>query len=297
MKTETIMKNLIIMALATCMASAQAQTHQENIVKELTFESINANNTVIVENVFGNITVEGYNGNTIIVEVGKVINAETQARLEQGIKDIQLGVIDRGDTLILFTEGACHSFGKDKTKNERTGGWGYQWDCKTDCNMEFEYLMNFKIKIPSKSNMVATTVNNGDIVASKVGGAVFAQNVNGSVRLEDLTQSSYAHTINGDVTVSYTKHPQTACRFYTLNGNINANFPKGLAANVNFKSYNGEFYTNVNDLNNLPVKVEKQATGKGTKFSVSGNRFKAGGGGTLLDFETFNGNVYLKEAQ
>jgi hypothetical protein len=292
------MKNLITVALAICFVTVQAQSHHEKIVKELTFESVNANNTIIVENIFGNITVEGYNGNTIIVEVEKVITAETQAPLEKGIKEIQLGSIDHGDTLILFTQGACHSFGKGNDKNgkTRTGGWGYHWDCKADCDPEFEYVMNFKIKVPSKANIVVTTVNNGDIIASKVIGSVVAQNVNGSIRLEDLTQAAYAHTINGDVTVNYAKHPQTECRFYTLNGNINANFPKGLAANVNFKSFNGEFFTNVSDLDNLPIKVEKEATSKGTKFSVNGNRFKAGGGGTLLDFETFNGNVYLKEA-
>ena len=32
------------------------------------------------------------------------------------------------------------------------------------------------------------------------------------------------------------------------------------------------------------------------KYKVNGNRFKIGSGGaTFLDFETFNGNVYLKE--
>jgi hypothetical protein len=41
--------------------------------------------------------------------------------------------------------------------------------------------------------------------------------------------------------------------------------------------------------------VEKKETEKGTKFKVNGNRFKVGNGGVLLDFETFNGNVYLKE--
>jgi hypothetical protein len=291
------MKKIIAIGLTICCAAAQAQTHQEKIVKELSYETATANNTLIVENIFGDITIEGYAGSAVIVEVQKVVKGETQARLEKGIKDIQLGTVNRGDTLILYTEGLCHSFGKGKHKNEKTGGWGYQWDCKTDCNLEFEYVMNYTIKVPSKTNVVVTTVNNGDIAASKILGAVVAQNVNGSIRLSDLVQSAYAHTINGDVTINYTKHPQTDCRFYTLNGNINANFPKGLAANVNFKSFNGDFYTNVSDLDNLPVTVRKEATSKGTKYSVSGNHFKAGGGGTLLDFETFNGNVYLKEVQ
>ncbi len=31
------------------------------------------------------------------------------------------------------------------------------------------------------------------------------------------------------------------------------------------------------------------------KYKVKGNQYQIGSGGMLLDFETFNGNVYLKE--
>jgi hypothetical protein len=40
---------------------------------------------------------------------------------------------------------------------------------------------------------------------------------------------------------------------------------------------------------------EKEERENGTKYKVNGNRFKIGNGGVPLEFETFNGDVYLKE--
>jgi hypothetical protein len=46
----------------------------------------------------------------------------------------------------------------------------------------------------------------------------------------------------------------------------------------------------------LPAKVERSEKGEGIRYKVHGNRYQVGnGGGAFLDFETFNGNVYLKE--
>ncbi|HEY5919327.1 MAG TPA: hypothetical protein VIU13_18035, partial [Chryseolinea sp.] len=105
-----------------------------------------------------------------------------------------------------------------------------------------------------------------------------------------------ASTINGDVDVEYVTNPTKDCRFYSLNGDINAWFQRGLAANMSFESFNGSFYTNIEKLENMPAQVEKKDSEKGIKYKINGNRYKIGSGGnTFLDFETFNGDVYLKE--
>ena len=106
-------------------------------------------------------------------------------------------------------------------------------------------------------------------------------------------QSAVASTINGNVDVEYAQNPKTDCRFYTLNGDINANFQKGLAAKLSFESFNGSFYSNVDQIVALPSMIEKGD--KGMKYKIKGNNYQVGKGGALLNFETFNGNVYLKE--
>ena len=66
---------------------------------------------------------------------------------------------------------------------------------------------------------------------------------------------------------------------------------------MEFESFNGSFFTNINNLEQMPVVVEKKKSEQGIKYKVNGNRYKVGNGGANLDFETFNGNVYLKEKE
>jgi hypothetical protein len=64
---------------------------------------------------------------------------------------------------------------------------------------------------------------------------------------------------------------------------------------LGFQSFNGSLYTNIDRLETLPAQVEKEKKDGQIRYKINDNRFKVGAGGPLLDFETFNGNVYLKE--
>jgi DUF4097 and DUF4098 domain-containing protein YvlB len=272
------------------------QSFSEKITKEFTFEKKGASNTLIVANINGDILVTGYNGDKILVEVTKVINAKTDARLEKG-KKVQLGVVDRADSVILYVDGLCQGFGKrSEHKRFQAEGWGYNWDNKcSNCNEEFDYKMDFTIKVPFSIHVDVSTVNNGNIVVENTKGIVNANNVNGSIRLQQLEREAKASTINGDVDIEYASNPKSDCRFYSLNGDINAWFQKGLTARLSFESFNGSFYTNIDKIQQLPAKLEQNSSGNGMKYKVNGNMYQVGSGGMLLDFETFNGNVYLKE--
>jgi hypothetical protein len=283
--------------------TAQAQQFSEKINKEFTFEKKSPDNAVMVANINGSVKVSGYDGDKIILEVTRTLYAKTDARLEKAKQEINLGVLDRADTLIFFVQEGCNSFGrKIKGKNNNgwfRNGWGYNWECSNNrnCREEYDYRMEFTLKVPATVHLAVSTINNGDIVVENVKGTVDADNVNGSIRLTNLVREADASTINGDVDIEYTTNPSKDCRFYSLNGDINANFKKGLVASLSFESFNGNFYTNIENLELLPVKmVTSQKGGEGIKYKVQGNRYQVGGsGGAFLDFETFNGNVYLKE--
>jgi len=281
-----------------------AQTHTEKISREFVLEKKSTDNALIVANINGDIKVASYEGDKIVVEVTKTIRAKTDARLEKGKSEIQLGVIDRVDTLVLFVEGPCISFGRANRKNRgddrwsRNGHFSYDWnDCNNNrsCREDYDYTMDFVIKVPASMNISVSTVNDGDILVENVKGSVVANNINGSIKLTNLVREADASTINGDLDITYTKNPDKDCRFYSLNGDINALFQKGLTANLSFESFNGDFYTDIQPIEGLPVKVEKTKEGDGIKYKVNGNRYKIRTGGALLDFETFNGDVFLKE--
>jgi DUF4097 and DUF4098 domain-containing protein YvlB len=293
------MKAIIFILTILIQYPVVAQSFTEKITRELSFEKKGVDNALMIANINGNIKVTGYDGDKVLVEVTRTIKAKTPERLEKGKSQIKLGVIDRADTIILYTDGICSRFGKNSKKNgdwSQRSGWGYQWnDHDGDCNELCDYSFDYVIKVPMSVNVLVSTVNQGDVDVTNLRGSIVASNVNGSIKLVDISRESSASTINGDVDITYTKNPEKACRFYTLNGDINAWFQKGLSANMSFESFNGELFTNVPRLESLPVAIEKEETEKGTKFKVNGNRFKVGDGGVLLDFETFNGDVYVKE--
>jgi DUF4097 and DUF4098 domain-containing protein YvlB len=297
MKTNFLTLLSCLLGISIC----SAQTFSEKITKELSFEKKGDNNTLMIFNINGDVKVEGYDGDKILIEVDKQINGKTQARTDKGKQEIQLGIMDRADTLLVYVQGVCNEFGKMNKKNgnwqSKWNNWGYNWNgCRgRDCDKEYDYEMNFTIKVPKSVNLFASTVNDGEININNVKGFLLADNVNGSIRLKNISGATNASTINGDVDLDYTSNPPGDSRYYSLNGDINANFKKGLSANLAFESFNGEFYTNVDRLESLPVTVEKKAKGDGIKYKVGGSRYKIGNGGVFLDFETFNGNVYLKE--
>jgi DUF4097 and DUF4098 domain-containing protein YvlB len=299
------MKRIFLPLFGTLLTvTLMAQTHTEKISKEFSLEKKSPDNALIVANINGDVKVTSYEGDKIVVEVTKTIRAKTDARLEKGKSEIKLGVLDRVDTLVLFVEGPCISFGRADRKNygngrwNRTGRYSYDWnDCNNsrNCREEYDYTLDFVIKVPASLNVAISTVNDGDLVVENVKGAVVANNINGSIKLTNLARETDASTINGDLDVTYTKNPDKPCRFYSLNGDINALFQKGLAANLSFESFNGDFYTDIQPIEGLPVKIEQTKEGDGIKYKVNGNRYKIRTGGALLDFETFNGDVFLKE--
>ena len=306
MKTRLLIGGLLATSL-----TLSAQIFTEKIARELAFEK-KGNNALMIFNVNGSVKVESYTGDKILVEVEKTISAKTEARLAEGKEEIQLGVMDRADTVMLYVKGICSEFGKQEPKSKRGkrqskwNGWGYMWSDwgrgrttsnDRDCEKRYDYNMSFVIKVPSGISVLASTINGGDIEISGISKYVLADNVNGSIRLTNISGPTNASTINGSVDLDYSCNPSGDSRYYSLNGDINANFRKGLGAQLTFKSFNGDFYSSVDDITPMAVMVEKYDKGDGIHYKVNGNRYRVRQGGPLLDFETFNGDVYLKEKE
>ena len=218
--------DLLILLLATIAQVGFAQqTYTDKTAKEFSFKKQDLNNTVVVANINGNVKVMGYGGDVVILEIERTINARTVVQLEKGKHEIQLGVMDRADSLIFYLTGPCNKFGRSAKNNNR---WDYEWhNCQETCREEFEYTTNFTLKVPSATQVTICTVNNGDLIVDNVRGKVRANNINGSIKLTNLTQAAVASTINGNLDIEYAHNPEEDCRFYSLNGDINANFQKG----------------------------------------------------------------------
>lgn len=296
-------KTLVLLGCMILAAQAGAQSSSEKISRELSFEK-KGSNAVMIFNINGSVKVEGYAGDKVMLEVEKKITAKTDARLALGKEEIQLGVMDRADTLIFYVKGSCSSFGKQTDRRNYGGkynGWGYDWnrgDRSRDCEDKYDYAMNFTVKVPAGVSVMAYTINGGDVEVSMVSGKVDAENINGSILLTGISNATRASTINGNVNLDFSGNPPGDSRFYTLNGDITANFRKGLGAQLAFKSFNGDLYSSLDEITPMSVQLEKtDRGGMGTHYRVNGNRYQVRQGGPLLDFETFNGDVIIKEKE
>lgn len=283
------MKKLIIpilsgVVLSCTNAPAQEPKFTETIKKEFV---VSPNSVLAVYNIDGFIKVEGYDGNKVLIEVDKTISGKTNEIVEKGKQEFKLEFEQKADSVIAYiTEPMDSRPNRNKWNNDHR-------------KIQYQYNLNFTIKVPKSMNLSVSTINNGDITIADVSGFMKVNNINGKITVKNAQKANDIHTINGDVNINYTVLPPDSAKYYTLNGNLTVVFPNNLSADCSFKSFNGDFYTDFEDIEKLPARVTKtiNETDKGTTHKLNkGSRIRIGSGGKNLNFETFNGNIYIKKS-
>ena len=283
MKTMKQLFTIVICGLCTMAVNAAA--HKETIRKEMVLpESENA--VLLLENVFGNIEVEGYSGKTVVFEIQSQISADTDAELKEAMEKVFLTFETCGDTVAVFTDGLCGCSRKNRPRN---------FD-RNECDIKFKY--DFKIKVPQRANINVSTINEGEVVVHSISGEVVANNINGGITVSEISGRANIHTINGKVDVKYAKNPGQDSKYYSLNGSVNVYYSPELSADVSFKSFTGDLYSNFTVAENLPPAITKSAD-KSRQPAIYRIEKKTvvriGKGGVKLDFETFNGDVFIRK--
>ncbi len=282
------MKKLLIpvlTGLGLCFAqiSAHAQEYKEHISKQFTM----ANGTLAVYNVFGSINVEGYAGDKIIMEIDETISGDSQQIVDEGKKEFKLMFDQKADSVIAYIAAPYDS---------RPHRWQREYEYRP--RIEYTYKLDYTIKVPFNMALCVSTVNDGHMYVKNVYGALKVTNVNGGIEIVNAKGATYAHTVNGPVTVNYLSVPPDASSYQTINGKMNITFPANLAADLEFKSMNGQFYTDFPDVEMLPAQVIKTAAkgNSGTVYKLNKNQqVRVGAGGKVFKFETLNGDIYIKK--
>lgn len=248
-------------------------------------------NTLIVDNINGSVKVKGTNGNTIELTAEKLITGFTKKDVAQGSKETVMKAFAKNDTTVFHVQNPYIRYRRNRNNSR---GYGYQWD---DWGQEkdYEFKFNITVSVPANTNLIIRTINQGNIRINNTKGDLVATNVNGSVYLENIQGKTKARTINGQLKASYTKVPDKNSSYYSLNGNIRVKYPKNLSAELRFKSFNGDFYTDY-DVEYLPTKVTAKKTSRGKRKIYKVNEFtsvKVNKGGNIFTFETLNGNIYI----
>jgi len=286
MKTKLLIPFLAGFGLCLVQSNAQAQEFKSHVTKQFTLQKAAGQSVLAVYNLFGSVSVEGYSGSGVQIDVDETITANNEPDLETGKKEVELGFEQTADTLMAYIA---------EPYNTRPNRLGNNHHDSRQVN--YRVQLAYTVKVPFNINLHISTVNNGDIDIKDVYGALKVNNVNGAISIINAKGTTNARTINGNLTVTYLAVPPDASSYYTLNGRLNVSYPSGLSANLQFKSLNGQFFTDFPNPEILPVNVVKTQDKKdgSTLYKLNKDpQVKIGIGGKLFKFETLNGNIYIK---
>jgi hypothetical protein len=275
----------LLLWLPSCSLQAQNRQDTEQIKRELTLTGAAQNSTFALYNISGSVTVQGYDGQTIVVEATKTIRADNAQNLAQGKKEAQLGFIQRHDSVVVYLQGPQDS-------RPRRNSWHNGHD------LDYSYEFDFVVKVPAAMHVIVSTVNGGKVLVQDVSGPLQARNVNGSVSITNAREATEARTVNGDVSVTYAAAPTQPASYHTINGNISVSYPPSVSADLYFKTMHGEMYTDFPQTEMLPARVtqNRKADGDGTKYKLNKDTaVRLGHGGPDYRFETINGDVTIKQ--
>ena len=282
----------IILFITLYVEAVGLEKHTETIRKTLKFSGQSDRNLLILKNVQGFVKVEGYSGAEVQIEAEKTIHANNQNKLEQGLNEFKLMFEEAGDRIFVYLDAPFIQVKKYEDNVE--------YNIHHD-NEDYQFKVNFTVKVPYRTSLKVATINEGDIEVREVrGNTMHVSNINGHLALENIEGMTKASTINGNITATYRENPSGASHYKTINGNITATFPDNLSADISMKTMNGEYYTNFPEVKHIASKMEKNEdkSGNRTVYKVDKSTgIRIGNGDVALDFQTLNGDIYIKESE
>ncbi|MBN2266326.1 MAG: hypothetical protein JW775_10985 [Candidatus Aminicenantes bacterium] len=260
---------------------------REDIGKTLGFADPSKPGELVVDNLFGPITVVGYSGRDVVLEARKIVYARDEARAKRANEEVRLDISEEGRTIEIYVDGPF----REREDERREKGI----HMRREPGYRVHYA--FTLKVPARTDLVLSTVLDGDIEVRGVEGRFDVRNVVGEVRLVDAAGSGEARAVSGGVTVTFRRQPDGACSFKTVSGDVEVDFPGEPAADFRIKTMHGEVYTDF-DVMSLPkaapVREERRETsGRFIYRSDSSFGVRVGKGGPEIKLETLTGDILI----
>ncbi|HLX06829.1 MAG TPA: hypothetical protein VKY89_03085 [Thermoanaerobaculia bacterium] len=242
--------------------------------------------TIEVDNFSGAVRVRGVRaGGAVTLAIHETWGAGSEERLAAGRREVRLEVSETPGKLRLYVDGPFRSH---DDRGSRFRGWESQG---------YEAKFDFDLEVPADVEVVAGTVNDGEVRLSGIDGRFAARNVNGPVTLERMGGAGQARSVNGPVVASFARNPAAACTFETVNGRIEVTFQPRLAADLRFKTLNGEVYTDFDYTERQlpPATMPAESSRPHYHYRARGDfGARVAGGGAELAFRTVNGDILIR---
>jgi hypothetical protein len=256
---------------------------KEKIERTLRFQDLSQSKEVWVDNIFGSITVEGFDGQAVELVVYKTIKARNKEKIQKAREEVKLDIKEESNTIDLYVDGPF----RDRDEGGRHRG---RWD------PGYRVHYDFAIKVPRQTNLSLKTATDGKIRVENVEGEFDIRHANGEIDLIEVAGSGSAHTANGDVRVTFSKNPASDCSFKTVNGDVKASFPENLSADFRLKTFHGDGYSDF-PITYLPSRPAQKSREDG-KFVYKSDRsvgVRIDKGGPEILMDTLNGDLLIQK--
>ncbi|MBN1996947.1 hypothetical protein JW935_05300, partial [candidate division KSB1 bacterium] len=233
---------LIIFSLFILKSGLAEETKTENFSQII---QLTASRELVVDNFFGSISVTGYDGNDVQLDVTKVIKARNKQKIDYAQEKVKLDISTDNDKISIYVDGP---FRKDCENKFSWRGYNHEG---------YQVNYDFELKVPRNVSLIARTVNEGEINISHLVGNFDIKNINGGIKMQHIEGSGSVYALNGDMSLAFDKNPIEDCYIGSLNGEIRVVFKPQLAAEFKLKTFNGEIYTDFN-FEHMPHKQKVQ---------------------------------------
>jgi hypothetical protein len=255
----------------------------EEMTKTLRFVDPAKPGELVVDNLCGPITVEAHSGREVVLEAKRIVYARDEARARKAEQEVRLDLTENGNTVAAYVDGPFREDREPGARPRRDPGYLVYY--------------GFRLKVPARTNLVLSTVLDGDIEVRGVEGTFDVRNVTGRVRLVDAAGSGDAQAVSGGVTVVFKRAPEGPCYFKTVSGDVEVGFPAAPSADFRIKTVHGQAYSDF-DVTNLPKAppVREERREKGGKYvyrSEGAYGVRAGRGGPEIRLETLTGDILI----
>lgn len=222
----------------------------------------------------GSITVNGYDGQEVLINYGGGIEEDEEQEVTQnGLRRISNNSVG-------------FEVSEDNNEVEISGASPMQ-------NIDFD------VSVPRNFSLKLSTVNGGEILVENVTGEMEVSNVNGEVTLRNVGGSGLVNTVNGDIEATFQSvNPDKPMAFSNLNGDIDVTLPANTSMTAKMKSEWGEVFTDFDMDIRRTDKENVQSTSQGGTFKVSINNWIYGsinGGGPEYLFKSMRGDIYIRK--
>ena len=271
------MKHRIFIPIWLAVMFISLNTFAQRSIEEIAVPLTNPNKPgkLKVDIKTGHITVTGYDGDVVLVQIHPYGKKDKSSKDSKGLTRIPNQSMDVDIREV------------DNFVDIQTSNWNKRID--------------FVIQVPRKFALHLKTFNSGKINVDNVEGEVDANNYNGPIYLKNISGLASATTYNGEIEVHFNRiDADKPMAFSTYNGHIETRFPEGIRATTKIKTQQGEILTD------FDMEIEKAAPivdnreNEGGVYKLKIDNWvigKINGGGPEFLFKNYNGDIVIRKEE